>query len=188
MEYYMMQPPMEKVVFKEMKKKEAQAYFDWYMSEIPVRIEMLKEVVKEEANIDLDYSLESLVSLWDWYETKIYYVDRDKDLYQKALDEAPEWFKPYVSDKFLSYETLMYAMDIAIYYAEIIVRNNNQIYWGYFTKPKNRSGVNEPTLLGIPGNDDLNPREIVLVLTRKSAKEKNKNRLVDNYNTWMKYL
>ena len=188
MEYFMMQPPKEYEAFDKMNKKDAQEYFDWYMSEIPIRLDMLKTVVKDEAGIDLDYSLDSLIDLWEWYEGKIYYVDRDKDLYQAALDKAPEWFKPYVSDKFLSYETLMYAMDIAIYYAEIIVKNNDQINWGYFIKPKNRAGVNEPTLLGFTADMDLNTRVIVLNLTRRSAKEKNKNRLIDNYNTWMTFI
>jgi hypothetical protein len=187
MEYFMMQPPFENVVFKEMKNKEAQAYFDWYIAEIPIRTEMLKKIVEEEANIQLDYSPNSLIALWEWYEDKILLVERDKALYQKALDNAPEWFKPYVSDKFLSYDTLIYAMDIAIYYGELIIKNNSKIYWGYFTKPKNRSGVNEPTLLGLPGNDDLNPREIIYNLTQRSAKEKDKNRLLSNYNVWLSY-
>ncbi len=188
MEYYMMKPPMKKVAFKEMKKKEVEEYFAWYMSEISTRIEMLKTVVMEESGIELDYSLDSLVGLWGWFEGKIYFVDRDKELYQEALDRAPEWFKPYVSDKFLSYETLMYAMDIAIYYGEIIVKNNPQITWGYFSKPKNRAGVNEPTLLGFTANMDLNPRTIIYNLTQSSAKEKDASRLLNNYETWMSYL
>lgn len=188
MEYYMMQPPIEKVVFKDMKPKEAQAYFDWYMSEIPTRIKMLKNIVGEEADLKLDYSLNSLVSLWGWFENKIVLVERDKDLFQKDLDEAPEWFKPYVSNKILSYDTLMYAMDIAIYYGELIIKNNPEIHWGFFTKPKNRSGVNEPTLLGLSGNDDLNPRKIIYNLTQRSVKEKDKNRLLNNYNVWLSYF
>ena len=48
--------------------------------------------------------------------------------------------------------------------------------------------VNQPTLLGFKADMDLNPRLIVINCTRRSSKERNNNRLLDMYNTWMNYI
>lgn len=86
-------------------------------------------------------------------------------------------------------ETLKYGMDIAIYFAEIIIKNSDgRIQWGYFTRPPKRMSVNQPTLLGFKAGMDLNPRLIVINCTRRSSKERNNNRLLDMYNTWMNYI
>ena len=71
----------------------------------------------------------------------------------------------------------MYGMDVALYFAEVIIRNNSEkIKWGYFTKPQIRIGVNQPTLLGFKYDKDLNPRIVIVNLARRSAK---KNYLLD---------
>lgn len=188
--YEMMVPPFETVRFDEMNKKQAQEYFDWYMSQIDIRISTLLNAVKiDGGNYDFDYSVDSLIPIWKWYENKIQFRKLDESEYESQILRYPEWMKTYISDKDLSFETLTYCTDVSIYFAEVIIRNNNgKIKWGYFTKPKNRFSVNEPVLLGFKDNDDLNPRLIVENCTRKSAKEKMDDRLLKIYNTWMKYI
>lgn len=79
-------------------------------------------------------------------------------------------------------------MDVAIYFAEVFIRNNQTIQWGYFTMPKKRMSVNEPTLLGLKNGMDLNPRLIVINCTRHSSSGKKNTRLYDMYCTWMQYV
>ncbi len=189
MEYEMMVPPFERVEFEEMTKKQAQEYFDWYMDQKENRISMLLSFAKDEGVVaNFDYSVESLIPLWEWYEKKIYCRELDFKEYQEQLMKYPEWMKDFVSKKELSWETLMYCMDVALYFAEVIIRHNSSIRWGFFTKPKNRDGVNQPVLLGFLHNMDMNPRQIVVNCTRDSAENKSATRLFDVYNVWMSYV
>ncbi len=118
----------------------------------------------------------------------ILYRTLDENEYQSRINKYPEWMKEYIAETDLSWNTLMYCMDIALYFAEVIIRHNDCIKWGYFVKPKNRTGVNQPVLLGFKYDMDLNPRLIVENCTRRSKKEKSSTRLYDAYYVWMKYL
>ena len=59
--------------FFELIPKQAKEYFLWYKSEIPNRIALLWEYMKRECPEaePFDYLPESLIPLWEWYETKI---------------------------------------------------------------------------------------------------------------------
>ncbi len=185
----MMIPPFNRVEFEDMNKKQAQEYFDWYVGQIDNRISLLLTALKEAGiNTEFDYSVESLIPLWEWYEGKISYRKLDEPEYQLRIQKQPEWMKDYVVETDLSWETLMYCMDIALYFAEVIIRHNETIKWGFFTKPRNRADVNQPVLLGFRYDMDLNPRLVVENCTRHSGEAKLATRLYDMYNTWMKYI
>lgn len=190
MEYEMMISPFEYVEFKELKKKEAQAYFEWYIGQIEHRIQVLKNyVLSEGADIVFDYSPESLIPLWEWYEKRIKIIDKTSEELAYDYSRYPEWIHNQISKTKISPETLKYGMDIAIYFAEIMVRNNSdKIQWGYFNKPKIRVSVNEPTLLGFVNGKDLNPRLIVTNCTLHSSRESCGTRLYDIYCIWLKLI
>lgn len=190
MEYEMMISPFGQVEFKALKKKEAQEYFEWYVTQIEHRIHILSDfVLHEEADIHFDYSPESLIPLWRWYEKKIKIIDKTSEELAFDYSKYPEWLHNDISKTKISPETLKYGMDLAIYFAEVMVRNNNgEIQWGYFTKPKSRVSVNEPTLLGYKNGMDLNPRLIILNCTRRSSRELNSTRLYETYYIWLKYI
>lgn len=190
MEYEMMIPPFKHGKFIDMNKKEAQQYFDWYTSQVKHRINILKIFIEKEGleNV-LDYSAESFIPLWEWYEKKIEFVQKDAEEYKSEISKHPDWMQSEILTTKVSFETLKYALDISMYFADIIIRNSGgKIKWGYFTNPKKRMSVNEPTLLGFKGGMDLNPRLVVLNCTRRSAKESLNTRLFELYNTWMSYV
>lgn len=186
----MMIPPFEHGEFIKMKKKEAQEYFDWFTSQVSNRIDILRKVlVKEGLNDILDFSAESLVPLWEWYEKKIIFIEKETEELLDEITKQPNWMKSEILTTKVSPETLKYALDISIYFAEIIRRDSKgKIDWGYFSSPSKRISVNEPTLLGFKSDMDLNPRLIVLNCTRRSGRELLKTRLFDMYNTWMTYI
>jgi len=108
---------------------------------------------------------------------------------KKEFAKYPEWLHSEILRTKISPETLSCGMDIAIYFAEVVVREScGQISWGYFTTPRNRISVNEPVLLGFKGNMDMNPRLLIVNCTRRSSREANRNRLIDLYHTWMAYV
>ena len=150
----------------------------------------LKKLLEEDGIVDiLDYSAISLIPLWEWYENKIKIVPKDADEYQREISEYPEWMESEILTTKVSYETLKYSLDVSMYFAEVVIRNSDgKIKWGYFTSPKKRMSVNEPTLLGFKANMDLNPRLIILNCTRRSGREKLNTRLYDAFITWMDYI
>ena len=184
----MMIPPFEQKPFCEMTKADAETYFNWYIAEKDKRIKQLIDYAKSEGvSAPLDFSVDSLNPIWEWYVTKISYREKSSDEIKEEAAKYPEWMHDFILQKTISYETWMYGMDVALYFAEVFIRNNGgKIYWGYFTKPKNRSGVNQPTLLGFNHNLDLNPRTIVANCTRTFYKEKNTRKLYDIYYIWLK--
>ena len=189
MQYKMMISPFEKIDFDKMNKKQAAEFYEWYINQINERITILQETVKEDRfTVILDYSVESLIPLWEWYENKITYRKIESSELESRNNRYPEWMKDFIPDTELSWETLMYCMDIAIYFAEVIIKHNSTIHWGCFTKPRNRTKVNQPVLLGFKHDMDLNPRLIVENCTRRSGKEKKKTRVYDMYFTWLEYI
>ncbi len=188
--YKMMIPPFRISDFSKLTPGEAKKHFEWFTGEVPKRIEYLKELLSNDGIEDiLDYTPESLIPLWDWYEGKIKIEKISKEKYEKELSETPEWVHPYIKDEDLSIDTLKYCMDVSIYFAEVMIRNNaNKIIWGFFTKPKNHVSVNRPTLLGFKGRMNLDPYLILTNTSRKSSREKCKTRLYDIYNVWLQYI
>ena len=85
MEYEYMIPPVKNYDFFEFTKEDAKIYFNWYMEEKGHRIEMLEEYVHNAGvDIDFDYSPESLIPLWRWYETIIVSERRTEEEIKKA--------------------------------------------------------------------------------------------------------
>lgn len=183
-------PPFKQTEFKTLKKKEVQEYFEWYVNQLDYRIHILTDYVfSEGTDIDFNYSPQSLIPLWGWYEKKIVIVDKTEEELAYDYKKYPEWIHDDIPKTKISPETMKYGMDIAIYFAEVMVRNSNgKIQWGYFTKPKSRVSVNEPVLLGYKNGMDLNPRLITTNCTLHSSREFNEMRLYETYYIWLRYI
>ncbi len=190
MDYELMIPPFQHNGYEEFNKKQAEEYFQWYVGQTEYRIDVLNNfLINEGKNIVLDFSPESLIPLWDWYEGKIIVEQKSEVELQKEIQSYPDWMKNEISTTKISLQTYKFGMDIAIYFAEIIRKNSEgKIQWGYFTKPKNRASVNQPVLLGFKARMDLNPRLVIVNCTRRSSKEQHAERLIEMYYTWMKYV
>lgn len=183
-------PPFQHGEFRSMKPKEANEYYEWYISEIENRISILFNRIKDDGiNIEPDYTKDSLIPLWEWYEKNIFFREKNDEEKMIQKNNYPEWMHPYLSEKLLSYETLAYCMDVAVYFAKVMIENNDsKVKWGYFTKPKNRSSVNQPVLIGFKYDKILNPREIVYNCTLRSGEKRLSSRLYDIYNVWVNFL
>lgn len=187
MNYSLLVYPYQSCKFEDMNKADSEKYFQWFISSIEDRIKQLQKFVKlDDPSIILDYSPSSLISIWHWYETKIIIETKTEEEIEKSMDQRPEWMKEILikNDKKVSMDTWAICMDVSVYFAEVFIKNNPKTHWGYFTKPKIRMSVNSPTILGFISDKDLNPRLILVNLTRKSCLEKSRTRLFDLYNTW----
>lgn len=188
MKYELMIPPYVDEEFRDFSKKQAKEYFQWYLGQIEHRIEVLSKWLEYEGEeIELDYSPESLIPLWKWYEKHITLEYKTEEELERERAQYPEWMRDYISPTEISIETLKFAADIAIYFAETMIKNNQgKVYWGYYTKPKNRASVNEPVVLGFKADVELDPRLIVVNCTSRSSRESQPTRLYEMYHIWLK--
>ncbi len=189
--YPLMIPPIIKD-FKELSKAETKQYFDWYVSQSDTRINQLQHYIADSGSpeVVLDGTPESFVPLWRWFENNIQTEKKSEEEMEAEMVGRPEWMRKEIRKVDWKFTVMTYALavDIAFYFAKVFIDHNNCIRWGYYTKPKNRSSVNRPVLLGFRNNLDLDPREIVIVCCRKSLEEKKETRLLDVYNCWVKYI
>ena len=186
--YPIMEPPFEFVPFEEMKKKQAEQYFNWYMTQIEDRIKQLNEFINlENKKLVLDKTPESLIDLWEWFQEHIEYEDKTEEEINKSCEGQPEWFQEILrhSTKKITLLTMALAEDISIYFSETTIHNHPQVRWGYLMKPKKLDGVNQPILLGFKGNDCVNPIGLISVCIYKSTDKKNKYQLYEAYNIWV---
>ena len=183
-------PPMKFKSFDDMNYNQAQEFFDWYVNNANNRINILFEYIsKSKKNIIADYSVHSLIDVWEWFESNISTeIIGFSELIENIRNNKFSLFKAICNPKKVTSLTYAIAMDIAIYYAEIFIFNNKSVHWGFFTKPKNRISVNKPVLLGFKNNMDLDPRLIVENCMWKSLKQKNKMYLFNFYNVCKSYI
>ena len=184
--YDMVCLPARKKEFKEFSKKEAEIYLKWYISEIDSRIFILKRFAKEDGcKCNFDYSPESLIDLWSWFETKIYTEEKSTKELEEEYKKYPEWMHEFISSTKISIETYKIAWDVSVYFGEVLVRNNSELYYGFFSKPKSRMSVNKPVVLGFKHNMDVDPRQIIKVFSLRDLKESNARALYETYLNWV---
>lgn len=187
MDYIIASTPEYFNSYRTLKKKEVEEFFQWYLEQSENRIRHLKDYFnsENEGKCKLDDSPESFIDLWEWFETEVIFVPRDIEEIEKQKEESPEWFREYVPETEFSAYTLSLILDIAYYFADVFIKFNPDVHWGYFTKPKNRASVNSPVLLGFKNDMDLDPRLIVSNCAYPSQNGWNKNELFDVYNVWV---
>ena len=118
--------------FFELTAKQAKEYFNWYMEQIPCRLTKLWEYMKQdrpEAG-PFDYSPESLIPLWEWYETKIEQVPMSQKEIEYQVARYPKWIENEIRKETMKYtdETLSLALDISIYLGETVRKNYPNLY------------------------------------------------------------
>lgn len=175
--------------FFELTPKRAKEYFLWYEQQFSGRIAILWEYMKQERPEmePFDYSPESLIPLWEWYETKIKQVPMTAKEIEYQVSKHPKWIEEEIRKEMMKYtdETLSLALDISIYLGEIILKSYPNLYWGYRAKPKNEFSANRPVILKLVGKRTyFNPSRIAFVLMIKSSKAHDKSQLYDLYHYW----
>ena len=171
--------------FFELTPKQAKEYFLWYTSEIPNRIALLWEYVKQERpeTEPFDYSPESLLPLWEWYEQKIEQVPMTAEEIERRVRVFPKYLESEIrkNTKKFTDETLSLALDISIYLGEVVVKKYPHLRWNYRTRPKREISTYRPVIDGLNNKMKLEPSRSLFVLTIESTKEKNPTRLYDLY-------
>lgn len=175
--------------FASFTKKEAKIYFQWYTEQIEERIEYLgKYIHSQDPSIVLDFSVNSLITVWDWYVKQIEVEKYTRKELKTIAKSYPKWIRKDLmsDDRKMSEKTIAICSDVAIYFAEVFRKNHEQdVSWGYFTGRKTRMSVNEPILwMGKDKKLDMNPRHIVYICTMHAMDGDTDFNLYQLYHTW----
>lgn len=182
--------PVSRDSFEEFTKKEAEIYFHWYVGHIGERMEYLKQyILSKDTSVNFDFSVQSLIPVWAWYEKEIVVEHYAKRELKRQAKKYPKWIRKEIlsDDRKISLNTRAICSDMAIYFAEVFRRNNEDwVSWGFVTKPKSYISVNRPVLTGFKV-DYLDPTLLLQNCTLKAMDQKEKNMLYDLYHIWLEY-
>lgn len=102
----------------------------------------------------------------------------------KASIKKFDFASIFTKNKTFSVNTYAISMDIALYFAESLIKRNNSLSWSYFTKPKNQMSVNKPIVKGFKNDIVLDPRLVIENLLIRSIKEKDDSLLLKTFSKW----
>ncbi len=192
--YDILIPQLNKNIFQ-LNEKEAADYFVWFMEKIPERVAYLSKVCATELRIPeekMDCSPESLVLLWKWFLRRA----KTEPVVQAESEVERKRFLNSIlkSEQQLTLETEYILRDIGMYLGETFRKNNPNVYWTYYTKPRRDFFVNHPLLKGFvdrtfdkPFEASFEPIHMAHVQAVKIMKKASKETdLLNIYNIWAK--
>jgi hypothetical protein len=168
-----------------MSKADLKAYFDWFLTQIPIRLSILESYVKETPGFEgwsANFTSASLKTLGQWYADHVETRPRN----QVEMEEIKRnlSFQMPVSGDELTNKTFSLAIDVAMYFSEVLKRNFSGLHWDLNLKDKRFVDYGQPVLLGF-GNVPLNPVSIMVVLAYGiAARDNSGERLFELYEYW----
>jgi hypothetical protein len=186
MAYTIIQPPGT-LVFREMTKPELKGYFDWFAEVTSERVAGLEEEVRRSpahSKWRADVSPASLEFLGEWFagqvETRAR-TDEEIDAVKSKLS-----FPIDVSGEQLTNRTFSLAMDIGMYFGQVVLKNIDGTKWDQPLRNEKFVDYGQPVIMGF-GSVPLNPVRIVVSLAYGIARKKRgAGRLREVYDTWAK--
>lgn len=186
----MMNPPFEFNGFGEMSKQQAKEHFDWYVNEIPKRIELLKKFINESEigiEIKFDFTPQSLECIWWWYIEHVEVYNKTMKESECELEKFNLLMKKTVKENEIPVKWLAVAIDISIYFAECMLKNNDNLKWDVVYSPKSFMWVNRLVIVGFKQDLQMNPENLIYVQTRKILRgQRKKDALIELFYNWQK--
>lgn len=189
-QYKMMIPPFEMDEYSKLTKQQAQEYFDWFTTQIPERIEILLGAIESsgEQNLEqFDMTPESLKPLWSWLKKNIKTTPKSQAEMNELKRTLPNRIFEDVNDWKLDSSTLVLAMDVSLYFAEVFLKNYSNLYWNILSKPKSHVDLSKPVIIGFKNAPLYSPR-IIRNLCSCYAEGDSSKSLLSLYEVWKSFI
>ncbi len=184
MNYSVIQPPFT-LKFREMPKQELKAYFEWFSTILSERIATLEAEVRRATAHDFwraDFSPQSLEGLGEWFAGEVKVLAKTHE--EVEAIEAKLAFQIEVPGEQLTNRTFSLAMDIGMYFSQVILKNLRGTRWDQPLRNEKFADYGQPVIMGF-GSVPLNPVRIVVMLAYGIANKKQTGgRLRELYDTW----
>lgn len=182
MTYSIIQPPFT-LQFRDMARKDLVAYAAWLRDSAPRRIAELTRAVKATSGHEgwePDMTPESLEDLGRWFEGQV----ETRRMSDADVDDARGklTFPVDLCDQELTNRTFSLAMDIGIYFAEVVLKNLPGTRWDQPLGNKKFADYGQPVILGF-GTVPLNPVRVVVTNAYRAA-QKERVEFRKLFDTW----
>jgi hypothetical protein len=157
--YNTIQPPFT-LKFWDMSKKELRDYYNWFQKAIPERIDELDSAVRSSDGFEdwrSGYTPSSLNPLGNWFATQVQYRPRTEEEMQEIAIQSP--FPR--SNQVMTNRTISLAMDIAMYFGQVLLRNHPSLRWEQPFGSKKYIDYGQPVLAGFSDGVPMNPVRII---------------------------
>jgi len=146
--YEIIDPPFS-LVFKELSRKELRGYFDWFLAVIPERIQILADAVRATPGYEHwspEYSPASLEGLGEWFSNQI--QTRLRTEVEMEMIRSRSKHASYFSADELTDTTISLAFDLAMYIAQVFLKNHPSLRWSQELGSKRNVFYGQPVLIG----------------------------------------
>jgi hypothetical protein len=188
MQYSIIQPPFT-LKFREMSKQELKDYYQWFREIIPERVTELARAVRsasEFENWQPDCTPESLDVLGRWFSGQIETRTRADQELQEIKGRSA--FAVEVPGEELSNRSFSLAMDIGMYFSQVLLKNNPSLKWEQPFGNKQFVDYGQPVLVKF-GPAPFNPvRMMVTLAYGLASKKKTGEALKDIYAIWARLV
>lgn len=179
---------IENFDFKAADPEKAKRFSEWYFAQTKDRIAFLQRYIKKRrGKVRFDYSEDSLVQLWTWFEENLEMVDKTFEELEYEKSRTPEAFWKCISPKRISHLMIEIAMDISYYFVDMLLCNFPNLRTDCITKPKWKESLKEPVVAGFTMDIILNPIDLIIKCAKRSGEEKNPYRLKMLYDKYSDY-
>jgi len=180
--YQIIRPPFP-LEFRERSKKDLETYWTWFHLVTSERIAELANAVKATPgyeNWEPNGTPESLEALGQWFEGQVETRKKTAEEVEKA--GAALTFPIDIPEVDLTDRTFSLAMDIGMYFGQVILKNQAGTQWDQPLQNKKFADYGQPVILGL-GTVPLNPVRIAVTIAYGVSR--NKPALLRNvYETW----
>lgn len=184
MTYSIIQPPFT-LDFQRMLEVQLQAYASWFHEILPHRLEELSKAVRSTTGFEAwqpNLAVESLDSLGVWFAKQV--QTRQKTEEEIGVTRMRMLFPTDIPTEELTNRTFSLAMDIGMYFAQVVQHNLPGTRWDQPLKDKKFADYGQPVLMGF-GSVPLNPVRVVVTAAYGIArKQLDGSRLRGLYDTW----
>lgn len=155
--YDILVPPLG-LDFYNMTPKQAKENYEWFISKIPERMEYLRKRCADDLNISiekLDFSPESLILVWRWFLKTARIEKTPKEALERMKEGAKLFGESFINREQFTVVTQFIMRDIGMYLGQAYALNYPQLYWHYYTKPKNEVNAKQPVIAGFYFKDSF---------------------------------
>lgn len=143
--------------FYHLNRRAARAYFTWFLEQRSRRIELVEHAVRASPEAayqawPADGRVESLTVLGRWFAGHVHVRPRTAEEIEMAYADNPAWFRRVELDQWvLTDETVSFAVDLGMYFGQMLRRDVPGLAWQVLTNPKRSAYYHSPVLLQTQG-------------------------------------
>lgn len=153
-------------------------FSNWYFSQTEMRINVLQEYIYETGyKFNLDYSYESLVNLWSWFEGNLKLIDKTEKEIEDEKSCTPKIYWKYICKQKITHAMVEIAIDISYYFINMLFKNHSNLHPDCIVKPKWKKNLKKPIVSGFFMDISFYPVELILECSNRSVEKKNPLRL-----------